>query len=111
MKVFNYLIVAANAFDLNSPDLSACALNNASPSEKVDSICGNETCRDQILAQLLDSFSDEDFNLKYDKYKGFCKTAGYDWGLRFVDKLTQTSTMKATMEGIMEYKYGIEGFH
>lgn len=106
MKVFYYLPFAAtNALDFlhSTVNFSACALTNVNPFEKIDSICGNNACRDQVLGQLQDSNSEEDFNLKYDKYKDYCERLGYDWGLRFVDKLTQTSTMKAKMNGIMEY--------
>jgi len=97
------------AADVGNIETSACQLHG-SLKDIMSSLCGDRTCRDQILDNLQQTLSQSEYDKSFDDYYNFCEEAGIPWehddddsNMRFVDELTQNSPLKASLANLMEY--------
>jgi len=106
MKLLHYLpFTAVAAVDVSNINASACKLHG-SVGEIIPSLCGNRTCREQVLDSFKQSQTESEYNDSVENYHQFCEEAGFSWedeNMRFVDTLTQSSSIKASMANLMEF--------
>lgn len=106
MKLLNYLpFTAVAAIDVSNIKASSCQLHGPL-TETMPVLCGDRTCRDEILDYFQQSQTQSEYDQSFNDYRQFCEEAGMSWeedDMRFVDELTQSSSLKASMGNLMEY--------